>query len=65
MSMPDAGTLQQYEGAAVSVVYAMRGNPYELVQMPDGRELPFWMTQAVELHLLRLRIDALRQMGLA
>lgn len=63
--MPSDYVLQQYQHAAVSIIYAMQGNPHQPVDMGDGRILMLWQLEASKLHHLKLQIEALRQMGLA
>jgi hypothetical protein len=63
VSMPPDYVLQQYQGAAVGVIYNMLGDPYQPVQIEDGRTVQFWQIEATKLHYLRLQIEALRAVG--
>lgn len=65
MSMPPDWVLEQYRGPATQVIYGMMSNPSDSVQLDDGRIVQRWMIEAAKLHVLRLQLDALRNVGLA
>lgn len=60
----DEYQLATYQPAAVQAVYAMGGDPYEQVEMPDGLYRPAWVNVAAKMCELRTMLDLMRQHGL-